>query len=333
MKDGRKFFAQGLILWLGLITLMGLGMDGIVMATAQAEAGATRVVTDHLDRQVEVPVHPQRILALTRNFMEELFELGVTPVGKVEEYKNRPQGVALPSVSKQSTPNLEVIYQLKPDLIFANTRQHGPMLDSLSASGAAVIFIDPSRVDNDPMLDRIEMMADILNRREAAEAYIERLEAVSRELRDKIASYGYRTGLMLEGAGSTGKAAQPTGFYGALFTRLGIENIIPSGLPGSDQSTWVVFDVETIMATPPDLILLRASTNHSQEHQKLRAEFMGNPLWRELKAVKAGKVFVLPARIGPGNIRNEDALRLTAGIIRGETVAIDGSGPGRKDKQ
>ncbi|NMA18910.1 MAG: ABC transporter substrate-binding protein, partial [Clostridiaceae bacterium] len=59
---------------------------------------AMKTVTDDLGREVEIPVKPERILALNSARIEELFSLGVTPVAKVDEYKIREEGMNLPSV-------------------------------------------------------------------------------------------------------------------------------------------------------------------------------------------------------------------------------------------
>lgn len=306
-----------LLLCLVISAGCGAGMEKSKTG-AQASAESTtkkRMINDHLNRSVELPDNPQRVLALTRNFMEELFELGVTPVGKVEEYKNRPEGVALPSVSKQSAPDMEAIYRLKPDLIFANTRQHAAMLEGLEKSGAVVIFIDPNKVDNDPMTDRIKFMAEVLNRGKEAELYMQQLERVSNELKGVLVKSGYKTGLILEGTGEKGTAAQPTGFYGMLLDRLGIANIIPKGLPGSGASTWVQFDIETIVKANPDVIILKASGNDAAEHKALLEKFLGNGVFQDMNAVKQKKVFVLAEKIGPGNIANEEALKAFVKLI------------------
>ncbi|SMP71146.1 ABC transporter substrate-binding protein [Anoxynatronum buryatiense] len=288
--------------------------DGDAAAAAETDLAAGRTIEDHLGRQVELPDQPERVLALTRNFMEELFELGITPVGKVEEYKNRQEGIDLPSVSNQNNPNLEAIAALAPELIFANTRQHADLLESLEEISGAVVFIDPNKVIDDPLVSRILFMAEVLNRKAEGENYIAQLDAVTAELQAKVAPLGYETGLILE-IGDKVTAAQPTGFFGALLHRMNIENIVPLGLPGSGQSTWVDFDAETILAEDPDIVLLRASGNDKDEHKQLLEDFKNNPAWSELSAVKNNQLFILPAQIAPGNISNEEALRRTAKII------------------
>lgn len=272
-------------------------------------------ITDDLGRNVEVPSKPERVLALTKNMMDELYELGVTPVGKVEEYKNRPDLKALPSVSNQDSPNLEAIYQLKPDLILANTRQHAQILEGLEKSGSAVVFIDPSKMNQDPLTDEVVLLGRILNRPDEAQAYVQRLNELSEDLQARISPAGYKTGLLLMGTESSMTAAQPTGVFGALLSRLGIENIVPKGLPGSGKSTWVAFDAETIIQENPDLIILRSNSKDKNEQENLKQSFIQNLQWSSLKAVQNGNVFILPPGISPGNCSNEDALQSTAKII------------------
>lgn len=289
-----------------------IGMNGIYGADNDIK---TRVITDHMGRNVKVPDTPQRIIALTRNFMEELFELGVTPIAKVEEYNNRPEGIALPGVSNQTNPDIEKIHSLKPDLIFANTRQHSPMKELLESTGASVVFIDPNKIETDPMTDRIRFIASVLNIDEKAQDYINQLDKQAALLAEKLKKSGLQTVILLEGGGESGKAAQPTGFYGMLLQKLGFTNLIPKGLPGSNASTWVPVNIEMIATSNPDFILLKASTNDKEEHKKLISLLLSNPAYKMTPAVKNKKVFVLPAKIAPGNITNADALKKTASIL------------------
>ncbi|TCK93323.1 iron complex transport system substrate-binding protein [Natranaerovirga hydrolytica] len=274
-----------------------------------------KMVTDHLDREVEITGEPERVIALTRAYIEELFELGVTPVAKVEEYNNRPEGVELPSVSNQSKPDIEAIYALEPDLIIANSRQHSDILDLLVESGAPVFFVNPNIVEEDPLTDRIKLFGELLGKEDVAEEYITHLNTVSDELKETVAGYGYETGLMIQGGVESIEVAMPTGLYGALLMRLGIENIIPANLPGAGQSTWVSYDFETILSEDPDVIIVRAAGGGGTSADELLAYYKENPMWQDLTAIKEDKIFVLPARVNPGNISNEDALKVTVQSI------------------
>ena len=309
-----------IVLFLGL--LAGCGGNSASQSKSDEEnkqnnqelvaEGQPVVMVDHLGREVTIPENLERILALSRAYMEDLFELGVTPIGKVEEYTNRPEGVALPSISNQENPNLEAIIQLAPDLIIANTRQHAKLLESLEAVGATVFFVDPNKVIQDPLTDRITLFGEMLGLQDVANEYIQRLDQVSQELREKLTKCNYQTGLLLQGGSETILAAQPTGLYGALWQRLGIENVVPAGLPGAGQSTWVNFDLEAIYEADPDVILIRAAGGGKVSNEEMLNFYLENPQWNQLSAIKNGKIFILPGRVNPGNISNEEALKVTA---------------------
>lgn len=310
----RRSKVAAIFMALGLLFLTGCGTQGSAAVSA-GSASSVHNVVDDLGRRVRVPNQPQRVLALSRNCMDDLYELGITVVGKVDEYSNRPELKALPSISRQASPNLEVISQLKPDLILANTRQHAQMLESLQATGAAVVFIDPSKVRKDPLTDEITFVGEITGRQSQAQDYVKHLQATCDQLKAKIAPAGFKTSLFMQGGGEGIKVAQPTGFYGLLLVKLGIENIVPKDLPGSSKDTWVSYDAETILQKNPDLILLKSSSNDPSQLQATLNSFLQNPAWKDLKAVKNKKVFVLPGKIQPGGVSTEDALKMTAKII------------------
>lgn len=274
-----------------------------------------RFEIDDLNRRVKIPSQPERILALSRSFIEDLFEIGITPVGKVEEYDNREEGIALPSVSTQRSPDIEAIIQLQPDFIIANVRQHANIIDYLELSGAPVFFVDPNKVEVDAMTDRITLLGKLFNREKIADDYINNLNELSNELKSKIKVAGYKTGIMIQGGVESILAAQPTGFNGALFTRLGIENIVPSDLSGARQSTWVNYDIETILQNDPDIILVRAADGSHADYDAMLNYYLNNQHWKELSAVQNGNIFVLSSDINVGSISNIDALKNIAEII------------------
>ena len=311
--------------WASTLTLMAV-LAILPIATVSCNNGAESpvvepaqddsflVITDDLDREIVLDSVPTRVLGLARQFTEELFELGVTPVGKVDEYDNRPEGKALPSVGSQNAINIEAILELEPDLILANVRQHSDLTDSLESMGATVFFIDPS-LEDDFFIDRVRLFGRLLDRNEEAEEYAANLAVLKEDLREQVAECGFETGIMVQAGSETIRAAQPTGLYGALFPALGIENIVPTDLSGPGQSTFVTYDLEAITQADPDVILIRAAGSGERDLDRLRQFYRESALWQGLRAVREDQLFVLPARVNPGKISSEDALRTTANIL------------------
>lgn len=305
-----------------------------------------RVVKDNLNREVEVPEHPERVLVLNSSMTETLFDLGVVPIGKVNEYMiPHPEASDLPDISFEHSPNMEVINKLAPDLIFAHTRHHGQLLDSLESTGAAVVFIDPSLGD-DPLIGGVALMGKALNREEVAAAYLKKVEKKSAMLREKIIDSPIKTALFIQGGNESIMAAQSFCFWGRLLSYLGIENIVPERLPGSSKAGFIPFDIETIIQKDPDAILVlqpgfksksgqgQGMGKNKQDKMKKGAKkqrpakgispeellvmYQNDPMWKQLTAVKEGHIVIVPGNIAPGKINVLDALEVTAKLINPE---------------
>lgn len=277
-----------------------------------------RTIVDDLGREVTLPETMDKVLVLTRGMMDEVYEIGVVVVGKLEEYNNRPELIALPSVGAQASPNIEAIYALQPDIIIGNSRQHTAMEENLESTGAAVIFLNPNLYDSNPLLGRTEFIAGILNRQAEFIAYKNRIETLCAELTAKVAPSGYKTSLVMMGGSESIQVANPGGPFGALLPSLGIANIIGWDLPGSSESTWIPYNAETIIQQDPDVIVLKTSSNKADANQTILDGFLANPIWQPLSAVANGKVFILPGKAAPGNMNISDILQNIAKIIYAE---------------
>jgi iron complex transport system substrate-binding protein len=280
-----------------------------------ARTQTAQVITDHMGREVAIPSNPERILALNSAAMEALFSIGITPVGKVEEYKIRQEGVSLPSVGKQQTINIETIHQLKPDLIFAHKRHHGQMVKLLEETGAAVFVFDPDDVGNSPVLDVVTYLGKVLDRQEAAEKYVSFVLKIADDLKLEIQKKtDIKTAVILQD-GDTVSAAQNSSSYGAMLTLLGIENIVPKGVTGSSKSSFVSFDIETIIAKNPDIVFIMTSSNDQELNKEVLKKYINDSQWASLEAVKGNRVKILPFKVNPARSSVEDMVKLTAQAI------------------
>jgi len=101
---------------------------------------ATRTVNGTLG---SVTIHgtPTRIVALEFSFVDDLAQVGITPVGIADD--NDPTRIIPPvkaklgpytSVGLRQTPNLETIASLHPDLIIADATRHVNIYHQLETS-------------------------------------------------------------------------------------------------------------------------------------------------------------------------------------------------------
>lgn len=99
------------------------GMSAPLRAATQATPeGDTRIVTDYLDREIDVPVHPQRVLTMSLPILEIALAVGIKPVGSAgyatldgfpEFLKDQVDGIELVGDKEW---DLEKIITLDPDI-------------------------------------------------------------------------------------------------------------------------------------------------------------------------------------------------------------------------
>lgn len=115
---------------IALLALAGLclGLSGCSASSSSARPeGATRTVVDAEGTEVEVPVKPERVVALSEPTLDGALALGVTPIGTISG--RGQQGVPhyledlagdIPLLGGVAQPNFDVIANADPDLILVD---------------------------------------------------------------------------------------------------------------------------------------------------------------------------------------------------------------------
>lgn len=119
-----------------------VAMAGSLLIAPLAQAGTI----EHAMGTTEVPDQPLRVVTLFQGATDSAVALGITPVGVVESWAQKPtyeylrpalEGVEL--VGLETQPNLEIIQSLKPDLIIATKARHEEIYDLLSQIAPTVM--------------------------------------------------------------------------------------------------------------------------------------------------------------------------------------------------
>ncbi|MEG6521411.1 ABC transporter substrate-binding protein [Desulfotomaculum sp. 1211_IL3151] len=276
---------------------------------------AEKTITDHMGRTVTIPENPEKILALQASIMESLFCIGITPVGKIDEYKIREEGIALPSVGSYTNVNIEAVYELHPDVIIGNTRYQSSILESLKATGATVIMVDPESIGEIPLIDSATYWGEVFRKTETAGQYTKYIKNIAGELKQRIKEETAIHRVVILQDGDTILAAQKTTSYGSILSLLGLENIVPDALPGSKDACLIPFDVETIIQEDPDMIFVIASSNDAEQNKAIIQKYKNDLKWQGLTAVKNNKIMTLPFKVKMGRSSAEEMLKTTAETI------------------
>ncbi|MCY0901664.1 MAG: helical backbone metal receptor [Firmicutes bacterium] len=110
----------------------------------------TAVYRDHLDREVVVPMRPQRIVSLCPSLTETLFALGLGPrmVGRTRHCVHPDAARTLQNVGGTKEVRADVIATLEPDLIFCEKEENTEEIVRTLSALYPVYVVDVHTVDD-----------------------------------------------------------------------------------------------------------------------------------------------------------------------------------------
>jgi len=144
-------------------------------------------ITDQLGRVVALDKLPQRIISLAPSNTEILFALGLADrVVAVTDYCDYPpESKTKPSIGGFSTPNIEEIVALSPDLILATSIHENKIIPQLEDKGLTVLALNPKTIDE--VLEAIVMTGRIAGVQENASELVAKMRQRIKAVTDKTA--------------------------------------------------------------------------------------------------------------------------------------------------
>lgn len=258
-------------------------------------AAAEIIFTDALGREVTLPEPPERVVALYNDAYGHMATLGVRPVATLvnpemqrDEATYFEDGASIPLVgAMDGSPDAELVASHEPDLILTWSAEEAAQFEGI----APVFAWEPFDGIEGPKA-ALREIARVLGRQEVAEERIRAFE-------DRIEAYAARvperpTVLKLSASGDNefwfGTVGDP--ICPLLDEVVTCEWENASGQPWGYQGT-----MEQALALDPEVIVLNNWTEADSE--AFLAGIEADPLWSELRAVKAGRVVFLPEYSNP----------------------------------
>lgn len=186
----KSLFLLTAVLFVCLIFVVGCGRaeDAVeleeidqVAAEETSKPDHAVVVIDQMGREVTIDGIPQRIISLSPSNTEVAFALGLADrlVG-VTDYCNYPlEALEKEKIGGFSTPSIEKIVELEPDLVLASTI-HTEEVPRLEALGISVLVVESSKLFD--LYTSISLVAEVTGVSASGEALIasmqERINAV-----------------------------------------------------------------------------------------------------------------------------------------------------------
>lgn len=228
-------------------------------------AGPTREVVDARGKSIRVPDPPRRIVSLLPGATELLFAAGAgDQVAGVTTYCDYPEAARSKPKIGDLVVNGEVLAALRPDLVVTTERLTRQSTADLERAGYAVFSIDPMSFEG--IAETLRLLGGLTGH--AAEGEKAAGEFLARVRTEKPGPTVYFEH-SADPLGTTG----PESYAGEAIRRAGGRNVFDGG--------WRLVDWESVLAKDPEVILV---AHEKREGLERRAG------WRELRAVKAGRV-------------------------------------------
>lgn len=254
----------------------------------------TYTFTDDLGREVTVN-NPQRVAALLGSFADMWVLAGGSVQASAddawEDFElTMPENAV--NLGKTKSISLEKLFEAEPDFIMAstNTRVHMEWKETLEQSGIPTAYFDVA--DFDDYLRVLKICTDITGREDL---YIQngldiqqQIQAVLEKSDERTNIYGIPKILIVRAsAGMVVAKNSKDNVLGEMLKSLGCENIADQ-----DDSLLDNLSIEHILQEDPDYIfMIQVGDDKQAVEEQFNHYIMENPAWKELTAVKEGRVY------------------------------------------
>ncbi|WP_051784282.1 ABC transporter substrate-binding protein [Lentzea aerocolonigenes] len=277
-----------------LLALTACGQATTTSPSAPADQGWTPVTIEHAMGRTEIKDRPKRIAALDSSYVDAALALE-TEVVAYTRYRTDglPDYLAqdaaeyaknAKAVGELASPNLEELATIGPDLIVSAKVRHEQIYDKLSKIGPTVFSVTtgPTWKDN------IRLLGKALGKEQLANEKIAAYEARAKKVGDAIrAKAGHNPSISLArfvaGEQTVRLYTEKSFPGGVLFADAGLAR--PQGQPTSDKIA-VDLSQEQISSLDAERILVSAWTDPKGETEKIKQQYLANPLWGQLKGQK-----------------------------------------------
>lgn len=289
--------------------LQTLGLVLLVMLLSLLLAGCTQPeperslpieITDQLGRVVRLEKVPERIISLAPSNTEILFALGLGDkvVGVTEYCDFPPEAKQKEIVGGLTTPDMEKVVALTPDLILTTSIHEKRVLPELERQGLAVLALAPKTLDD--VIGSIDIIGQATGHQELAEQLIksmrQRIEAVAQRTakiqeRPRVFFIIWHNPLITAGRDS---------FISDLIEKAGGKNIF------DDLTGYPSINLEIVLERNPQFII---APGHGKAADSSFQWVNSETRMKETDALKNGRVYEINA-----DLVNRPGPRLVEGL-------------------
>jgi len=260
----------------------------LVMLPAAAWPGGGKRVTDPLGRQLTVPLHPQRMIALAPSITEIIYSLAaedkLVGVSRFSDYP--PPARRLPKVGSYVHLDLERIVALAPDLCIA-VKDGNPryVVSKLEALGIPVFAVNP--VDLESVMEAITAIGGLIGAKDAASRVVGDMQRRMNVVRLSLAGIDSRPRVFFQiGIDPIVSAGSGT-FIDELIFKAGGENL------AAGDVAYPRFSREQVLDMKPEVIVI-TSMARDAIFEEVKAYWCQ---WPGMPAVRDKRIFLQESNI------------------------------------
>jgi len=180
-KLSRQIFTKGIKCFWPLLSILLT----LLLSCAPAEATPPGAIVDDLGRPVDIKEIPQRIISLSPSNTEVLFALGLGDkvVGVTEFCDYPPEALEKEKIGGFSTPDIEKIISLQPDLILAGSIRAKEVTPAMEGRDLTVFALAPENLEG--ILEDIRMVGKITGEENEASKLVAQMGARIKSITDE----------------------------------------------------------------------------------------------------------------------------------------------------
>jgi len=275
---------------------------------------ARLTLTDEVGRTIEVPQPVLRMVSLSPNLTETIFALGVGNrlVGDTNACDYPADALTKTKVGDVLAPSLEEVVALRPDLVLATTLNRRETVAALERLGVPVYVADPHTVQQ--VVESTARLAHLIGAGDAGQILVGNLQARLDTLRRKLSGVPPSRVLFV--------------VWTAPLISIGRHTFITDALAWADAQSvvetdkdWPQMSIEEMVRLQPAYLVFAGS--HGEEGAPSLADLQARSGWRDLEAVRAGRVVVVSDALARPCPRLLDAIEELARDLHPEIFPVN----------
>ncbi|UQZ81546.1 Fe(3+)-citrate-binding protein YfmC precursor [Paenibacillus konkukensis] len=265
---------------------------------------------DSTGKQVVLHKKPERIVVLNPEYLDLLYSVGGQAVGRTDTPDIQPPKGAEQAVSvgQLSSPSLEQLVALKPDLVIGHPQFHSSLQEALAASGIPLALMRLNSYED--IIRQTQLMGKLAGTEPHATELLAALDGRLQQLLFKRPAETKTFAMMnVTPASISLQRSDTTGLEIAKLLKL--TNVAETLTPSQKSPTTTPYSLEKLVELDPDYIFIVIHGSKDTGERKIKSDLQSNPAWSSLRAVKEGRMIIAPSSLfltNPGLKLDESVL-------------------------